>query len=210
LEPERGWGGDVGVAFGDRTEHGVELRFTYFHRWIDDLIEKTTVLDGTDYYSMPTNTGDGEVWGEEAALWHDAGWAVPGAAVWLSGALLDSEVEDSTTGKTRRMKEQSKWVAALGVDQFFAPLSLTAGVALTFKGESENQDGTKDEVEEEYWQLDAYLRWRPAKMFEISAGVTNLNDVVKTKDSVNTANGDRTHKTEEADPSFTFAATLYW
>ena len=131
LKPELAWGLDGG--YEHYPAGGGNVSFTFFHRRVEDLVQRQTIFEDGLYVSRPTNIGSATVTGVEFDTKGRLSQLVPGAPnvdLRLNFAYNDSEV-DHLPGPHNRLDEQVPWNGTFGADYRFARVPLTLGTSFT-------------------------------------------------------------------------------
>lgn len=211
LKPEKAIGFELGWEHFLPRGGGV-LGANLFRRNIEDKIESRTALEGTRNVSRPYNVGDARVWGWEldARPRMDV-IGLPELMLRFNYTRLFSELKDTATGLTTRIKDQPPYVYNVGFDwqlpRWDAALGLNYNYTPTFiKNPAET---TKLDPEPKQKLLDMYVMKRLNKDFALRVTASNLLDMSKDKDKYefNTL-GQKTKFTQESEqggPTLFFA-----
>jgi outer membrane receptor for ferrienterochelin and colicins len=131
LKPELAWGLDGG--YEHYPAGGGNVSFTFYHRRVEDLIQRQTVFVDGLYISRPTNVGSAKVTGIEFDTKGRLSQLVPGAPnvdLRLNFAYNRSGV-DHLPGPHNRLDEQVPWNGTFGADYRLSQLPLTLGTSFT-------------------------------------------------------------------------------
>ena len=131
LKPELAWGLDGG--YEHYPAGGGNVSFTFYHRRVEDLIQRQTVFEDGLYISRPTNVGNAKVTGIEFDTKGRLSQLIDGAPnvdLRLNFAYNRSEV-DYLPGPHNRLDEQVPWNGTFGADYRFAQVPLTIGTSFT-------------------------------------------------------------------------------
>jgi len=160
-----------------------------FWKDIDGVIEKQDVgtrdVNGTEFTVVrPVNAGDAIVKGVEIEA--RTGLEViglPSVTVLANYSRLDSEVEDTVTGKKRPLADVPEDLANFVVRYQSKPLGFSASLGVNYIGEKVNEtDPTKPKkVEDAFVQWDASLSQRLTEKLSIHLSAINLLDERKEK-----------------------------
>ncbi len=208
LDAERAWAAEAGIQIEHR-DLGIEGGITVWRRWLDDVIQARTGLEGSRYVSRPQNVGDGWMRGIEVDLRLGLDPLIPGCSPWGNWALMSSSVDDPVLGDIP-LQEQHRWAWTIGLDQRFGSTGLSGGVAYNVRGPSSKMEPAKIEEEGAFGLLDAYAAWSWRHGWELRLACGNLTDAKRERDSLNTANGDRTWHTEDAGPTWSLTLSGEW
>lgn len=131
LKPELSWGIDGG--YEHYPAGGGNISLSFYHRRVEDLIQRQTVFQDGLYISRPTNVGSARVTGIEFDTKGRLSQLVegaPGVDLRLNFAYNKSDV-DHLPGPHNRLDEQVPWNGTVGADYRFAALPLTIGTSFT-------------------------------------------------------------------------------
>ena len=131
LKPELAWGIDGG--YEHYPAGGGNISVSFYHRRVDNLIQRQTVFEDGIYVSRPTNVGNATVTGIEFDTKGRLSQLVDGAPnvdLRLNFAYNRSEV-DHLPGPHNRLDEQVPWNGTVGADYRFAAVPLTIGTSFT-------------------------------------------------------------------------------
>jgi len=182
---------DLKAATSINYEAAVEYYFSNgaivslggFYKDIDNVIEKQTI--GTDPDTAlplvkPVNAGKAKVYGGEIELKSDLSLiGLKELSIATTYSLLDSEVNDATTGQKRRMVDQPFYLASLVLRYDSKPLGFAASVGLTQIGRKENGSSIPAKIERSYSQLDLSVTQKLFKGVSLYASVINLTNSYK-------------------------------
>lgn len=184
LKPERALGVELGWDHFLPRGGGV-LGVNLFHRDISDMVEKRTALEGSRYVERPYNVGDARVWGAEldARARLDV-LGLPEAMLRFNYTWLDSEIKDSATGLTTRIKDQSPYVYNIGFDWQLPAWDGAWGVNYNYtpRYRKNPTEPLKADDEAEQKLLDMYVMKHLGKGLSLRVTAANLLDMVKEKD----------------------------
>lgn len=208
LDPEHGWALETGVIGEDFGP--VSWGVTLYGRWLEDLIEKRTALEGTRYVERPQNIGDGYVLGFEGQVGSEIP-PVPGLELWANGGFpVTSRFRDGQTGEITRMTEMPKWVTTVGATQKLLADRLAVSLSLQIRGEIEKHEPNKVEIEEVFAVVDASVRYRIDTVWEVQLSGSNITDTPKKRTTTNTTNGEVTTREEDGNPTFILGVRGKW
>ncbi|MEN3157667.1 TonB-dependent receptor [Alkalimonas sp. NCh-2] len=186
LRAERATGLELGLEHYLAAKQGLVV-INAFQRRITDLIEKTTRLDSSTgrYIERPDNVGNASLYGLELegryAL--DA-HGLPGLQLSANYSRLYSKVDLKNDQPERRMKDQPKFTANLGMDYQWSP-QLSFGVAFNYLAatvEDEVPDGKlKIKRESAKRLLDAYLAYDFGSGYRLRLSGSNLLQDTKSR-----------------------------
>jgi outer membrane receptor for ferrienterochelin and colicins len=208
LGEEQAWGAEVG-AQTVQDALGLEAGVTLWRRWLDEVIQKRSALEGTRWVSRPQNVGTGHLMGLETDLRVALDPLVPGLSPWGNWAVMDSEVDDPLLGEIP-LQEQHRWAWTVGLDQRFGRTGWSVGAAWNERGPSRTVDNTKTQEEAAFGLLDAYVAWNWRAGWETRLTGGNLTDTPRQRTSVNSSNGDRTVQDEDAGPTVAIMVAGEW
>ena len=175
LKPELAWGLDA--AFEHYPAGGGNATVSFYHRRIEDIIQREVVFEDGLYISRPGNIGKGTVTGMEldakgklSQLWEGA----PGVDLRANFALNRSRV-DYLPGPHNRLDEQVPWNGTVGFDYRFAPTPLTIGSSFTARaGGTVRNSLSQVTYRSVNRQLEAYALWRFSPAVQLRLSVQNL------------------------------------
>ena len=131
LKPELAWGFDGGYEHYPAS--GGNIGFTFYHRRIQDLIQRQTVFEDGLYITRPTNIGSAKVTGIEFDTKGRLSELVTGAPnvdLRLNFAYNKSTV-NYLPGPYNRLDQQVPWNGTVGADYRLTDLPLTVGTSFT-------------------------------------------------------------------------------
>ncbi|MCD6706512.1 MAG: TonB-dependent receptor [Thiobacillus sp.] len=202
LRPEKAMGLELGWEHFLPRAGGV-LGANVFHRDIADLVEKRTELEGTRYVERPQNVGDAKVWGLEldARPRMDI-IGMPELMLRFNYTRLYSEIDNTSTGQTTRIKDQPPYVYNIGFDWQLPHWNAAWGVNYNYSPKflKNPTEPLKPDDEAEQKLLDLYVTKRLNRDLALRFTAANLLDMVKNKDKheFNTS-GQQTKFTQEAE-----------
>ncbi len=171
LKPELSWGLDAG--YEHYPAGGGNIGLAVYHRRIEDIVQRETVLENGLYISRPANIGKGKVSGVEldakgrlTQLWA----AAPGVDLRLNFAYNKSEV-DYLPGPHNRLDEQVPWNGTIGADYRFAGVPLTVGTSYTARAAGTVRTSLSQVVYRSVnrqWEAFALWRFSPAVQLRLS------------------------------------------
>lgn len=186
LRAERALGIELGIEHYFAAKKGM-LVINAFQRSITDLIEKTTRLDSTSarYIERPENVGDAKLYGLELeGRYNLASLGLTGAQVTANYSKLSSKVDLKDQQPKRRMKDQPKYTANIGLDYQLSQ-QLNTGLAFNYLAatrENEVPDGKlKIKRESAKRLLDAYISYDFAEGYRVRLTGSNLLQDTKSR-----------------------------
>lgn len=184
LRPEKALGLELGWEHFLPRAGGV-LGANLFQRDIEGLVEKRTTLEGARFVERPRNVGDAKVWGVEldARPRMDV-IGLPELMLRFNYTRLFSEIANSTTGQTTRIKDQPPYVYNVGFDWQLPRWNAAWGVNYNYSPKflKNPTEPLKPDNEAEQKLLDLYVMKRLNKDLALRLTAANLLDMVKDKD----------------------------
>jgi len=149
-----------------------------FHRDIQDKIENITYLDTTTnrYIQKPQNAGNGKLWGLEMELKKSLSSYVNGVGIFANATLQNSSVTNDVTGEKRPIKQTSKLLYNIGVDQTLKEYKLTYGATYRYAGGYDDPVDANQvsSTQKGYGTLDFYATKRIDKTFKFQLNLKNI------------------------------------
>ncbi len=175
LKPELSWGLDA--AFEHYPAGGGNASLSFYHRRIEDIIQRETVFEDGLYISRPGNIGKGTVSGIEldakgklSQAWEGA----PGIDMRANFALNRSKVS-FLPGPHNRLDEQVPWNGTLGADYRFSPIPLTVGSSFTARAAGTVRTSQSQVIYRKVnRQLEAFGLWRFSPAVQLRLSVQNI------------------------------------
>lgn len=184
LNPEKAVGFELGWEHYLPRAGGV-LGANFFRRNIEDKIESRTDLEGARYVSRPFNVGDAKVWGWELDARPRMDFiGLPELMLRFNYTRMYSELKDTATGLTTRIKDQPPYVYNIGFDWQLPRWNAAFGLNYNFTPRfiKNPTETTKLDPEAEQKLLDMYFMKRLNKDFALRVTASNLLDMSKDKD----------------------------
>jgi outer membrane receptor protein involved in Fe transport len=175
LRPELAWGLDA--AYEHYPSGGGNVSLSFFHRRIEDIIQREVIFQDGLYISQPANIGNGTVSGIEfdakgklTQLWAGA----PGVDLRANFALNRSRVS-YLPGPNNRLDEQVPWNGTVGFDYRFSPMPLTVGSSFTARAGGTVRASISQVLYRSVGrQLEAYALWRFSPALQLRLTVQNI------------------------------------
>lgn len=203
LEPEKARGVELGWEHFLPRGGGV-LGANLFYRDISDKVEERTSLEGGRFVKRPFNVGDAEVWGWEldARPRMDV-LGLPELMLRFNYTRLYSELRDTATGLTTRIKDQPPYVYNVGFDWQLPAIEGAFGMNYNYTPTFIKNPAElgKADPEAEQQLLDLYVMKRVSRDLAVRFTASNLLDMSKDKDKreFNTTTGALTKRTLESE-----------
>ncbi|MBF2017861.1 MAG: TonB-dependent receptor [Rivularia sp. T60_A2020_040] len=180
LQPETSLGLETGIEYSWGNGNNI-IGLNGFYRWIDDKIE-TEINQNPDtnrFEQAPRNIGDGKVYGVRIDSETRAAFlGLPNLKLLGNVSFLGSELEDKTTGDTRRFNDQPSYVMNLGFDYYVPELRMNFGFNYNYAPGSEKRefkDGNfQVETQENDPSLDAYVAFNASDNLRVRLFGQNL------------------------------------
>lgn len=175
LKPELAWGFDGG--YEHYPAGGGNVSVTFYHRRVEDLIQRQTAFEDGLYISRPTNVGSATVTGLEFDTKGRLSQLVRGAPnvdLRLDFAYNRSEV-DHLPGPHNRLDEQVPWNGTFGADYRFAEVPLTIGTSFTARAAGTVRTSASQAIYRSVnRQWEAYGLWRFSPKVSVRVTVQDL------------------------------------
>jgi outer membrane receptor for ferrienterochelin and colicin len=204
LNPATSLNLDIGGQY--ESKH-FTLGANFFYRNIKDVIEEVdsgTVRGGKRIFQVQ-NVGNGWTSGVELEERLNLGFTnssfLKGFTVWANQTFLDSALTEAS-GRTRRFKEQPKFLSNLGLDYTYEPWGTTFSIAWTYVGDRVEFRPTGDtKTIESFSFLSLAVRQRITSNFSLFLEASNLTNAGK-QETEQFVNGASTRKTENFGKTF--------
>jgi iron complex outermembrane receptor protein len=188
-----------------------------FHREIEDKIENITYLDTTTnrYVQKPQNAGNGKLWGLEMELKKSLSYYITGVGIFANATFQDSSVTNDVTGEKRPIKQTSKLLYNLGLDQTLKEYKLTYGATYRYTGGYDDpvDNNGYSLTQKGYGTLDLYATKRIDKTFKFQLNLKNITSAT-TQTTSNFYNAGVLSKTqidkEDSKPQILLSLEAKW
>lgn len=216
LRPEKAIGAELGWEHFLPRSGGV-IGANLFYRDIDDKVEKRTVVEGGRFVERPYNVGHAQIWGAEfdARARLDLIGA-PQVMLRFNATLLDSRLENTSTGTTTKVKDQPPYVYNVGFDWQLTSWDGAWGLNYNFTPQFVKDPATPANRDDEAEQklLDLYVYQRIDRNLGVRFTAANLLDMKKDKfkrtyDTLGRLTGE-THEIEQGGVAVALALEGKW